>query len=111
MKPRVLTTLMVCSTILTTTVTPAVAAVTTQPGAPTTTQPVQPAPAATDVNPAASAFMDLQLQNGQLVDVKGHTQWQKVGQPTTVQDQEQDGAVLGLDGRSAFYTTFFRCAV
>ncbi|WP_415579078.1 LamG-like jellyroll fold domain-containing protein [Lactiplantibacillus plajomi] len=106
MKPRVLTTLLICSSILTTSVTPVVAAV-NQPGATPSAKvnrSAQPA-AATRQSVAADAFMDLQLKNGQMLDVKGNTSWTKVGNPSAVRDTEA-GGVLGFDGHSAFYTTF-----
>lgn len=108
MKPRVLTTLLICSSILTTTVTPAVAAV-TQSDAPATTKsvtPAKPAPATAQPNVADSAFVDLQFKDGKLADVKGHTNWITDGTPSLTKDAEVNGDVLKFDGKSAFYTTF-----
>ena len=74
-KPRVLTTLLVCSAILTTTVTPAVAAVT--PMATPSEQVAEPV-----ASPAVpTATLSLAVQNQQLVDLIGQTQWQTYGQP------------------------------
>uniref|UniRef100_UPI00053475B6 LamG-like jellyroll fold domain-containing protein n=1 Tax=Lactiplantibacillus paraplantarum TaxID=60520 RepID=UPI00053475B6 len=100
MKPRVLTTLLVCSAILTTTVTPALAAVT--PMAPATEQVAEPV--ANTAVPAAT--LSLAVQNQRLIDSIGQTQWQPVGQPAVTTDPEFDDQVLNLDGKSAFYTTF-----
>ncbi|WP_225422878.1 LamG-like jellyroll fold domain-containing protein [Lactiplantibacillus garii] len=108
MKPRVLTTLLICSSILTTTVTPAIAA-TTQSNAPTSAKVKKSAKtkaATAESSVADSAFMDLQFRHGQLTDVKGHTAWNKVGEPKSGTDTEVPGNLLTLDGKSAFYTTF-----
>ncbi|KLD57832.1 hypothetical protein WP50_30815, partial [Lactiplantibacillus plantarum] len=100
MKPRVLTTLLVCSAILTTTVTPAVAAVT--PMATPSEQVAEPV-----ASPAVpTATLSLAVQNQQLVDLIGQTQWQTYGQPAVTKDPEFNDQVLNLDGKSAFYTTF-----
>ncbi|WP_436645495.1 alkaline phosphatase family protein [Lactiplantibacillus plantarum] len=99
-KPRVLTTLLVCSAILTTTVTPAVAAVT--PMATPSEQVAEPV-----ASPAVpTATLSLAIQNQQLVDLIGQTQWQTYGQPAVTKDPEFNDQVLNLDGKSAFYTTF-----
>ena len=99
-KPRVLTTLLVCSAILTTTVTPAVAAVT--PMATPSEQVAEPV-----ASPAVpTAILSLAIQNQQLVDLIGQTQWQTYGQPAVTKDPEFNDQVLNLDGKSAFYTTF-----
>ncbi|WHQ51946.1 alkaline phosphatase family protein [Lactiplantibacillus plantarum] len=99
-KPRVLTTLLVCSAILTTTVTPAVAAVT--PMATPSEQVAEPV-----ASPAVpTATLSLAVQNQQLVDLIGQTQWQNYGQPAVTKDPEFNDQVLNLDGKSAFYTTF-----
>ena len=99
-KPRVLTTLLVCSAILTTTVTPAVAAVT--PMATPSEQVAEPV-----ASPAVpTATLSLAVQNQQLVDLIGQTQWQTYGQPAVTKDPEFNDQVLNLDGKSAFYTTF-----
>ena len=100
MKPRILTTLLVCSAILTTTVAPAMAAVT-----PTDVPSEQVAvPTANATLPAAT--LSLAVQNQQLVDLNGATQWHTSGQPSVTKDPEFDDQVLNFDGKSAFYTTF-----
>ena len=109
MKPRVLTTLLICSSILTTTVTPAVAAIhhTAAPQPSRVSRKIKPAKtAATKTSVASSAFMDLQLKGGQIVDTKGQTSWTATGKPTTTTDNEVAGNVMNFDGQSAFYTTF-----
>lgn len=100
MKPRVLTTLFVCTAILTTTVSPAIAAVT-----PVDTPSEQVAVPAVNVTVPAP-IVDLGVQNRQLVDHAGKTQWQLVGQPSVTKSPEFDDQVLNFDGKSAFYTTF-----
>ena len=112
MKPRVLTTLLICSSILTTTVTPAVAAVTNSNESSATMVKSAAATKAKADTPTTtnavsdSAFVDLQLKNGQLTDLKGQTNWIKKGNPTTTTDPELPGEVHNFDGDSAFYTTF-----
>ncbi|WP_285183004.1 hypothetical protein, partial [Mycobacterium tuberculosis] len=69
MKPRVLTTLFVCTAILTTTVSPAIAAVT-----PVDTPSEQVAVPAANVT-VPTPIVDLGVQNRQLVDHAGKTQW------------------------------------
>lgn len=100
MKPRVLTTLFVCTAILTTTVSPAIAAVT-----PVDTPSEQVAVPAANVT-LPTPIVDLGVQNRQLVDHAGKTQWQLVGQPAVTKTPEFDDQVLNFDGKSAFYTTF-----
>lgn len=100
MKPRVLTTLFVCTAILTTTVSPAIAAVT-----PVDTPSEQVAVPAVNVT-VPTPIVDLGVQNRQLVDHAGKTQWQLVGQPSVTKSPEFDDQVLNFDGKSAFYTTF-----
>lgn len=112
MKPRVLTTLLICSSILTTTVTPAVAAVTNSNESSATMVKSAAATKAKADTPTTtnavsdSAFVDLQVKNGQLTDLKGQTNWVKKGNPTTTTDPELPGEVHNFDGKSGFYTVF-----
>lgn len=113
MKPRILTTLLICSATLATTVTPAVAAV-----VPTDKATFQ-APA---VNNAAtysqadtktaepsdissSAIFDLGVNGNKLVDSKSENKWTTYGRPTILSDTQMNGRVFNFDGMSAYYTT------
>jgi len=100
MKPRVLTTLLICTAILTTTVTPAVAAV-----IPAGTQTEQVATPATETKGLPKAMADLSVQGKQLVD-QNNAKWTTVGQPSMTTDAEFDQPVLNFNGNSAFYTTY-----
>lgn len=100
MKPRVLTTLLVCTAILTTTVTPAMAAV-----MPVGAQSGQTAMPATATNTLPKAMADLSVQGKQLVD-QNNAKWTAVGQPSMTTDAEFDQPVLNFNGSSAFYTTY-----
>lgn len=114
MKPRILTTLLICSATLMTTATPAIAA--TVPASKATTQ----VPASVDASSSQiskgsdsqtpqeipAAFIDLGIQDGKLTDFKNQSQWQSTGTPTVTTDGEMNGNVLNFDGSSAFYTTF-----
>lgn len=116
MKPRILTTLLICSATLTTTATPAIAAVTPASKATvqvpaasavsssTISQENSIAPETDNVIPKALINLGVGSDN-QLADKSGQTIWQKSGKPGVARDTEMNGAVLNFDGDSAFYTT------
>lgn len=107
MKPRVLTTLLICSSVLTTTVTPAIMGVTNAQAA---RQHVlknknkrQAAPKAADENVADLAMFDLGIKDGKVVDSKNNSKWSSLKAPTVTTDDETSGDVLNFDGHTAAY--------
>lgn len=110
MKPRILTTLLICSATLATTVTPAIAAVT--PAANDTVQAPfanassssQEKQAAEENNIASTAFMDLGIKDGKFADFKSSNTWTPTGKPSIVTDAGMTGNILNFDGHSAYYT-------
>lgn len=100
MKPRILTTLLICSATLATTLTPAVAAVSTPVSATQATQLRVP-----ENNVRASAVADLGINGNDFQDIKKYGTWTKVGNPTVKADTSMNGKIIKFDGQSAYYKT------
>ncbi|WP_125770526.1 LamG-like jellyroll fold domain-containing protein [Companilactobacillus furfuricola] len=99
MKPRILTTLLICSATLATTVTPAVAAVTTT----NATQAAQLQAPENDVR--STAVADLGIRGNDFKDIKNYGAWVKTGNPTVKADTSMNGKIIKFDGHSAYYKT------
>lgn len=115
MKPRILTTILLCTATLTTTVNPSIAAVTPESKATEQTltnfnsssqdlssKSVQTSEDTTNIS--QTAFINLGIKNNKLTDSKSQNQWNPTGKPAITTDDEMNGDVLNLDGKSAFYT-------
>lgn len=101
MKPRILTTLLICSATLATTVTPAVAAVSVPNSATQASSQLQ----VPENDVRSSAVADLGIRGNDFKDIKNYGAWTKTGNPTVKADTSMNGKVIKFDGHSAYYKT------